>query len=409
MRMKFTNISLITHQINFLNKAGFKNITVVVSEGLKPYIEDRNVRIVLQKGVGMGAAVLSAAEYIQNHPVLVVIADDIVELSLFQKLNQVCDSSGHIMVGYKTSHYFPGGYLVLDGQRIAKIHEKPGKGNEPSNYVYMSSNFFTDASLLLTYLEKFKDENPNNSYELALSNMMSQGERFNMMEYSGIWLTLKYPWQTLRVMDYYLGKIKRKKISASAQVHKTATIIGNVVLEKGVRVMENAKLVGPLYIDENTIIGNHVLVRESMIGRNCVVGYNCDVTRSYISNNCWFHSNYVGDSVIADNVAMGAGAVLANLRLDEGEILSSVNDEKIHTRLKKLGAMIGDCARIGIGAQLMPGIKVGVHSVIGPGVILAEDVGDEQTCFIEQKLTLVKNKYTTSSDRESFRQKLKSA
>ena len=41
-----------------------------------------------------------------------------------------------------------------------------------------------------------------------------------------------------------------------------------------------------------------------------MTGFNTDITRSYIGDNCWFHSNYIGDSVLEGNVSMGSGAAI---------------------------------------------------------------------------------------------------
>lgn len=407
MSLKFLNKSLISYQIELLHKAGFKNCLVVASSELKESIDSRIVTVIEQKGEGMGAAVLSAAQYIADQPLLIVVADDLVDISLFKQLTKVIDSSQHILVGYKTTRYFPGGYLEFEGKRIARIHEKPGAGNVPSNYVYMGSNYITNGSLLLDNLEKVKNTDPLRVYEQALSEMMATGQHFEMLEYQGTWIPLKYPWQVLDLMKYFLSTISPHMISKSAVVHKTAILTGPVVLEEGVRVLEYAKLVGPLYIGKNAIIGNHTMLRESMIGAECVIGFNSDVARSFIGNNCWFHSNYVGDSVIGDDVAMGAGAVLANLRLDEGTIYSVVKGERVTTSRIKLGAVIGRGSRIGIEAQLMPGVKVGRQSLVGPGVILQDDLPDNKKCFLKQDLQITDYLTSEKPDRLQYRMQLK--
>jgi len=67
-------------------------------------------------------------------------------------------------------------------------------------------------------------------------------------------------------------------------------------------VLENAVIRGPVYIGANSIIGNNALVRDhSHIGSNSVIGYSTEVKHSYIGDNCWFHSNYIGDSIVDNN------------------------------------------------------------------------------------------------------------
>lgn len=405
MALPFLGESLISYQINVLQKTGFTNIVVVASKELSIHIKNPQIKVVLQEGEGMGAGVLSAKNEVMNKPVLVIIANDVVDQNLFQKVADVINTnaSQNLITGYQTDTYFPGGYLVLDGKKVARIHEKPGAGNEPSNYVDFSSHYFTDGTKLIEYLEKTKHVDPISSYEEGMSLMMKDGIVFELLEYDGIWKVLKYPWHVLEVMEYFLRGIKKSQISKSAQIHKTATLTGPIILEEGVWVMEYAKLVGPLYIGNNTIIGNHSLVRSSMIGENSVVGFSSDVTRSYVGKNCWFHSNYVGDSVVGNDVGMGAGAILANLRLDEGNIPSLIKGEKINSHRNKLGAVLGESARIGVGAQLMPGVKVGKNSVIGPGVVLSSDVLDNKRCYVNQSYTVADNSSSNIHDREKFR------
>jgi bifunctional UDP-N-acetylglucosamine pyrophosphorylase/glucosamine-1-phosphate N-acetyltransferase len=139
--------------------------------------------------------------------------------------------------------------------------------------------------------------------------------------------------------------------------------------------MENAVIRGPVYIGANSIIGNNALVRDySHIGSNSVVGYCTEVKHSYIGDDCWFHSNYIGDSIVDDNCSLGAGTILANFRLDEGNIRIRVGDNLVDTDYDKLGAIVGRGCRIGVNASLMPGVRVGTDTFIGPQVCLREDV-----------------------------------
>jgi bifunctional UDP-N-acetylglucosamine pyrophosphorylase/glucosamine-1-phosphate N-acetyltransferase len=75
------------------------------------------------------------------------------------------------------------------------------------------------------------------------------------------------------------------------------------------------------------------------------------------------HQNYVGDSVIGEGCNLGAGTKIANLRLDE----KNIQVMGIDTKLRKLGAVIGDGVQIGINASINVGSLIGCNSFIGPG------------------------------------------
>ena len=316
MSQQFLGKSFLDRQIEQLKDCGFKNIVVVSNTKLGTDFSS-SVPTVVQKGNGQGAAILSAATYIKTKPILVINADDLVSPLLYKKILEIAGADKNILVGYKTKRYFPGGYLVLNGKKIAHIVEKPGEGNEPSSFVRLVCDYFPSSDVLFNFLNKIPNTNADTHYEDTLTAMMKSGEFFEMLEYEDVWIPVKYPWQALTLMDHYLAQIKKSTIAKSAMIHETATISGPVFIEEGVRVLEYAKLTGPLYIGKNSIIGNHSLIRYSIVGKNSVIGFGSDVTRSYLGSNVWLHSNYIGDSVLSDNVAMGAGSVLANLRLDK--------------------------------------------------------------------------------------------
>jgi len=85
-------------------------------------------------------------------------------------------------------------------------------------------------------------------------------------------------------------------------------------------------------------------------------------------------------------VNLGAGTITANLRLDEKCIVTPVKGKKVDTGRRKLGAMIGDHVKTGIGTTIMPGVKIGPYSLIGPNINLWEDVPERSLVLEKQKL-----------------------
>ena len=169
---------------------------------------------------------------------------------------------------------------------------------------------------------------------------------------------------------------KKKKVTIAA----TAAVGKNVYLDEGVRVLDNAVIQGPAYIGKNTIIATGALVRGSHIGSNCVIGFGSEVARSYVGEGVWTHTNYVGDSIIGNNVSFGSGAVTGNLRLDEKPIgvviqnAKSPQGEKINSHRTKLGLITGNNIRAGINTSFMPGVKIGSNSCVGAGITVAQDI-----------------------------------
>lgn len=280
----------------------------------------------------------------------------------------------------------PLGYFTLKDHKITGIIEKPLPHSVPSDLVNMSLHLFRDIKTLTSSLEaeqNIRDVN-DDLYERALNRIINK-EGVNFITYTGPWKTLKYPWEVLDIMSYFLSNLKQR-VSSSAKIDKKAIIQGPVIIEDGVRIMEYAKIVGPAVIKKNSIIGTGALVRESIIGSGSVVGFHSEITRSYISPNCWFHTNFIGDSVIGNEVNFGAGSILANLRFDGDKINSLVFGKPVNTYRNKLGAIIGSNAQIGVNSVVMPGVKIGKKSLVGPAVLLTKDLQDDSKVILKQEL-----------------------
>lgn len=234
-------------------------------------------------------------------------------------------------------------------------------------------------------------------YEVALQSLFSE-LNYEALPNKGLWRTIKYPWHILELNERYLKGIKRD-IHPTAHIAETAVIRGEVVLEEGVKVMDNAVIQGPAYIGKNTVIGMGALVRNSMIGAESVIGFSTEIARSHVGARCWFHSNYVGDTVMGDDCSFGAGAVLANLRLDEKPIKES-------GRIK-LGPILGSRIRVGINTSIMPGIRIGSDTMIGSGLTLAQDIEPKKFVTGKTELKIEDNRAILDpTARDAMKQKL---
>jgi UDP-N-acetylglucosamine diphosphorylase/glucosamine-1-phosphate N-acetyltransferase len=398
--LKFLGKTLLEHQVELAKKAGFKEFIVVGNplniEKIKELCKNINAKIefvIQQEPNGMADAILSAKDVIKNDEIILINPNDIFDQSVYRKIlgeHKKGDYESYI-IGYKVGSYFPGGYLQINEKNeLVKIHEKPGEGNEPSNLVNIVIHLHKNTSVLLEFLEKTRSGN-DDVYECAISKMVEGGHKIKVVNYDGFWRAIKYPWDIFDAARYFLGDIKTPKISKSAKISKKAKIYGGVIIEDNVRVLENAVIRGPCYIGENTVIGNNALIwNSSHIGANCVVGYSTEVKHSYIADNCWFHMSYIGDSIISDNCSFGAGTVTANFRFDEQPIKVYVRGMKSESGLDKLGVIMGNDCKTGINSCIMPGVKVGPNSVIGPGVMLTRDLEPNKMMIVNEKSYIIK-------------------
>ncbi|MBI2085707.1 NTP transferase domain-containing protein [Candidatus Daviesbacteria bacterium] len=365
-------------------------------EKIAQELELNFLTVVQNEPKGMADAILSAKDLIDGE-VLIVNAEDVLDPKVYQ-----VTGGDVVLTGLQVKKYFPGGYIKKGlGDRVQGIVEKPGEGNEPSDLVKLVVDYFKDGEKLVEYLEKAQSSK-DDMYEVTLDKMISDGLEVKFTKYDGVWLPLKYPWHILDITAHLLSKVEQQ-ISPRAKVSDKAIIEGNVVIEEGAKVFEGAVIKGPTFIGKNCIVGNNSMVRESILEEGCVTGFNSDITRSYIGANSWFHTNYIGDSVIEGDFGMGSGAVLANLRLDDHTI--RVGEEKVDTGKNKLGLIVGKGSRVGVNASTMPGVRVGLNSLVGPGVVLHEDVKDNTKIVVKQEYQVSEHTPTLTSY-EEFRDKL---
>lgn len=389
--------TILEHQLDLLRAAGLKDIVLVGGKHNRtqiqsllpklPFIEQKNLNL------GMQGALLSALPHITKGPVMVVSGNDMIDAEGYTALLATAAKKGAdgVILAKKVTRYFPGGYLVCKGSLITHIVEKPGEGNEPSNLVNIVAHIHHNSHTLLTILKKTKGSR-DDGYEVALSTLFKT-HQYLAVPYKGFWQPIKYPWHLLDLLPHLLMTTRISRIHNTTVIHPTAVIEGNVVLEKDVRVLAHASIIGPCTIGRGTIVANNALIRSSSTGEQCVIGYGTEVARSVLHHNVWTHKNYIGDSVIGENVAFGAGTVLGNFRLDEETIFSRVRGERICTHREKLGAMVGSGSRIGIQVGVNPGIKIGSGTFISGGGFIEEDIGD--ALFVTWKkggMVLIKNK-----------------
>ena len=396
--LSFLGKPLLQHQIEGVAGAGLKELVIVANphnaesiERIAGGLPGVNAQLVVQeKPLGIANALECAGRFLEGK-VLVLNPNDVFESAVYTSLIQEANRSagGSYLVGYEVNDYFPGGYLVVDAEsRLKQIVEKPGRGQEPSNLVNILVHLHHDAGKLLSYIKKVKTTR-DDAYECALDSMVREGEAIRVVPYRGFWAAIKYPWHIFRAVRYFLDS-SQPGIAPSANISPAATVEGRVIIGDNVRVLENAVVRGPAYIGPGSIIGNNVLVRDySHVGANCVVGYCTEVKGSYVGDGCWFHSSYVGDSIIADDCSFGAGTMLANFRFDEKDIKVRVGDEIVDTGLDKFGTIMGTGSKTGINASILPGTRVGPNSFVGPHVCLTKDLAPNKMAVMEPRYRVI--------------------
>lgn len=124
-------------------------------------------------------------------------------------------------------------------------------------------------------------------------------------------------------------------------------------------------------IGDNFQTGHGVLIREeNRIGNNVSIGSHSIIEHHVeVGNNVRIHSNaFIPEySVLEPDCWIGPGVIFTNARYPR-----SAN---VKETLK--GPRIGNGAKIGAGAILLPGVVIGKNALVGAGAVVIADVPDE--------------------------------
>ena len=187
------------------------------------------------------------------------------------------------------------------------------------------------------------------------------------------WFPLTYPWNLLEVNEFLISKVEGNEILG--KVEKNVYIGEKVKIGEGTIVKSGSYIEGKVIIGKNCKIGPNCYIRGSTsIGDGCHIGAGVEIKNSIFFENCNApHLNYVGDSIVGSNSNLSAGTITANLRHDGKSIKVMVKGKLVDSKRRKLGAIIGDNVKLGIGTLIYPGRKISSNQTTLPGEIIRKN------------------------------------
>lgn len=156
------------------------------------------------------------------------------------------------------------------------------------------------------------------------------------------------------IIDARKGSVR---IGYGARVEAGARLVGPMALGPGARVRSGTRLVGPLAVGGGAnLLGGEISV--SSVGRGCRIRgeLSHSVVGDFVNKA---HEGHIGHSVVGDWVNLGAGTVNSNLKntYTTVRVRSAAGDRE--TDMLKMGCLIGDWVRTGIGTLLGAGSAIG--------------------------------------------------
>lgn len=131
------------------------------------------------------------------------------------------------------------------------------------------------------------------------------------------------------------------KIHPSVYLHKTAVVIGNVIVEENASIWPNAVLRGDIAqikIGFGSNVQDNVCIhvdynRPALIGKNVTIGHNAVVHGAVVGDNSLIGmGSVIMESVIGPNCIIGAGTVLpAGKTIPAGSLVMGVPAKVVRT------------------------------------------------------------------------------
>tara|TARA_Y200000002_G_C22443491_1_gene563200 strand:- start:128 stop:769 length:642 start_codon:yes stop_codon:yes gene_type:complete len=166
------------------------------------------------------------------------------------------------------------------------------------------------------------------------------------------------------------------KMESGVIIEGNVTIKNSTLIKKGVTIKSNSYLEGSL-IEENCIIGPSARIRPlSLIGKNSKIGNFVEIKNSKIGKNVAIsHLSYVGDSILGNNVNIGAGTITCNY---DGK-----NKQK---------TIIEDNVFVGSNSSLVAPLIIKKNSKIGAGSVITKDIPKNSLALERSELKILRNK-----------------
>lgn len=393
---------LLEHTILGLKNAGIDHVLIITGykeEAIKDYFKDgidtigiKISYITQTEHLGTAHATNYAKNFVKNDNFLLMYGDLLAEEEVFKDaigLFNKHDLDGVIsLITVENPQDF--GIITLDSQlNVKNITEKPKPTMNLGNLA--NAGIYVFKSNIFTAIEKTKKSirgelEFTDSMQILINDL--NGKIKGYIINNLFWSDIGLPWQLLDANKYLLDQLKP---SIEGTVENNVSISGAIHIGKNSIVKAGTTIMGPCYIGENTLVGPNAFIRPySFISNNCHIGM------SEIKNSLIFaktkipHFNYVGDSIICENVNLGAGTKVSNLRYDNKTIKMSINGKVINSKRRKLGVVIGANSQTGINVSIMCGKKIGENSIIGAHTLINEDVPRDSLYYQDSNGNLIK-------------------
>ena len=170
------------------------------------------------------------------------------------------------------------------------------------------------------------------------------------------------PWSLTSEAPAIVAKLLAALDPADFTRHDGSAIHRSATVEPGA-VIKAPAIIGP----DCFVAAGGYLRGGTWLDRGVIIGPGGELKSSFLfARTKLAHFNFVGDSILGEEVNLEAGSIIANYRNERADkqIRVRIDGRLTDTGIDKFGALVGDSARIGANAVLAPG------TVISPGQVI---------------------------------------
>ncbi len=155
---------------------------------------------------------------------------------------------------------------------------------------------------------------------------------------------------------------KSAKVSSLCELDATG---GPVIIDEGAKISAFSLLRGPVYIGKHSVI-DKAFISSSRAGTMARLGG--EISDSLIGSfTNKHHEGFLGHSIVGDWVNLGALTTTSDLKNNYGEIRLTFENRIYSSGRIKLGSIIGDYVKTGIGTMLGTGTIIDFGSQLFTG------------------------------------------
>lgn len=191
----------------------------------------------------------------------------------------------------------------------------------------------------------------------------------------------RWPWEALIDLGEKIEDLVGATQIVKGQVAETAILgDGPLFIDEGATIEAGVFLGGPAYIGPGATIRHGAYVRSSLVMLDgALLGHAGEAKNAIMMPRARApHFAYVGDSILGNEVNLGAGTKLSNLAITSTKDVTGarnsieipLGDDLIDTGLAKLGAIIGDDSQTGCNSVMNPGTILGRDCLVYPNLVV---------------------------------------